>query len=226
MQLSNDLVNVLKNFSSINANLVVKKGKKISTMSSAKDIMAEFNGKDDFAKPLAIFNLNEFLGVLSAFDDPSLELEDKYVTISQGKQKVKYIYADECHLVTPQKSIQFPGADISFTLTQETLSKLQKMSAILAAEDLAIVGDGKKVTLKVFDKKNPSNNVFEIETEAKTSDDFEVLLKIEKLKLIQGTYTVDVSSKKISRFTNDDIDIVYFVAVEADSKFPPVKEKD
>lgn len=226
MQLSNDLINVLKNFSSINANLVIKKGKTVSTMSSAKDIMAEFNGKDEFEKPLAIFNLNEFLGVLSAFDAPTLDLEDKYVTISQGKQKVKYVYADECHLTSPQKSIKFPGADISFALTPETLSKLQKMSAILAAEDLAIVGNGKKVTLKIFDKKNPSNNVFEIETDAKTDDDFEVLLKIEKLKLIQGTYTVDISNKKISRFTNEDLDVVYFVAVEADSKFPAVKEEE
>lgn len=220
MQLKKQTVGVLKSFASINSNLVIKVGKKIETVSPAKDIIAEYTGEDEFTSKVAIFNMNEFLGALSAFDNPELTLDTKSMTIKQGKQKVEYTYADESLLIVPpEKGIKFPVSDISFELTEDTLSKLQKMSAILSAEDLAVIGDGKTVTLKVFDKKNTSCNEFEIDTGVDTADTFQVNFKIEKLKVLPGAYTVDISSKKISRFTHTSMPLVYYVAVEADSSF-------
>jgi hypothetical protein len=221
MQLSKDLVEVLKNYSTINSNLVIKEGSKVETISSAKDIIVSFEAADKFDSQVAIFNLNEFLGVLSAFDKPELELDTKSMVISQGKQKVKYVYAEESLLITPpEKGIKFPVSDISFTLSEANLAKLQKMSAILAAEDFAVIGNGKQITLKIFDKKNASScNEFELDTDVVTTEEFQVNFKIEKLKLLPGTYAVDISSKKISRFTHDTLKLVYFVAVEADSVF-------
>jgi hypothetical protein len=220
MQLKNETLNVLKNFSTINTNLVIKKGKGIETISPAKDIVASYKGDDEFSNAVSIFNLNEFLGVLGAFDKPDLTLDNKSMMIKQGKQKVNYIYADESLLVTPPaKGITFPVSDVQFNLNEETLVKLQKMAAILAAEDLSVIGDGKTITLKIFDKKNPSCNEFEIETDVATSLEFQVNFKIDKLKLLSGSYSVDISSKKISRFTHDSVSLIYYVAIEADSKF-------
>jgi hypothetical protein len=48
---------------------------------------------------------------------------------------------------------------------------------------------------------------------------FSANLKIENLKMLPGDYTVEVSSKKISKFTNKASDLSYFVAIEADSEF-------
>jgi hypothetical protein len=45
-----------------------------------------------------------------------------------------------------------------------------------------------------------------------------VNLKVENLKMLPGDYTVSISSKKISRFKGNG-DLVYYVAVEADSSF-------
>ena len=220
MILNANTISVLKNFSTINTNLVIKEGSKMETISPSKDIIATFESSDEFDSQVSIFNLNELLGVLSAFEKPELDLGAKSMVIKQGKQKVSYIYADESLLITPPaKGIKFPVSDITFTLSEATLSKLQKMAAILTAEDLAVIGDGKTITLKVFDKKNPSANAFEFDTEVETSDTFSVNFKIEKLKLYPGTYTVDISSKKISRFTNDSLKLVYFIAVESDSEF-------
>lgn len=220
MQLSKTTVDILKNFSSINSNLVVKIGKSLETISPAKDIIASFTSEDDFGAQVAIFNLNEFLGVLGAFENPELDLDGKSMLIKQGKQRVKYNYADESLLIVPpEKGIKFPGADIAFNLTDAALSKLQKMSAILSAEDLAVIGNGKKITLKVFDKKNPSCNEFELDTEVATTEKFQVNFKIEKLKLMPGTYGVEISKKMISRFTHDLLPLIYYVAVEQDSAF-------
>jgi hypothetical protein len=220
MQLSKVTLEVLKQFSSINTNLVVKAGKKISTMSVAKDIMAEFEGEDDFTKEVSIYNLNELLGVLAAFKDPTVDLEDKYLTISEGKQKVKYVYADSSLLVAPTKSIVMPQPEVEFELLGSSLDQLKKMGSVLGVGDIVFVGDGKKVIARVCDVKNPTGNALDIDLDAQTTETFSVHMKLEKLKLFSGvTHKVELSSKKISRFTHETLDLKTFIAIEADSTF-------
>jgi len=220
MLLSKQTVEILSNFSKINTNLVIRKGKKLETISPAKDIIVSYDGEDNFDTQVSIYNLNELLGVLSAMEAPELDLDVKSLKIFQGKQKVTYGYAEEALLITPpEKGIKFPVSDISFELSESTLIKLQKMSAILSAEDFSVVGNGKVLSLKIFDIKNPSTNVFELETEVECVDKFQVDFKMEKLKLYSGDYTVDISNQKISRFSNKAINLVYFVAVEGTSNF-------
>lgn len=218
MQLNKLTTDILKNFSTINPNLVIKVGNNISTISPANDVYASFNGEDEFDEQMSIFNLNEFLGVLSAFDKPELDLETKYLTIKEGKQKVKYNYAEESMLHTPpDKGIKFPGADISLDLTEEVLAKLQKMAAILSAADLAVIGDGEKVTLKIFDKNNSSCNELVIDTEVETDKEFQLNFKIAKLRMIPGDYSVEISKKLLAKFKHTTVDLFYYVAVEVDS---------
>ena len=220
MNLSKETLAVLQNFSSINTNLVIKPGKKIATIAANKDVMAEYEGDDDFTKQVAIFNLGEFLGVVSSFDKPELDLSDKFVTIKEGTQKVKYIYADETLLTTPSKTIQMPNAEIKFTLGAGQLVKIQKMAGVLAVEDLAFVGDGKKIIARVYDSKNPTGNTFDIDLDTKTTETFNILFKVEKMKLMSGMdFDVEISSKKISKFSSKTIKLVTYVAVEAASTF-------
>lgn len=220
MNLSKETLAVLSNFSSINTNLVIKPGVKFSTMSASKDIMAEYEGTDDFTKQVAVFNLNELLGVVGSFDKPELELDDKFMIVKEGKQKVKYIYADESLLTTPSKAIKMPTPEISFLLSAGQLAKLQKMSGVLAVEDLAFVGDGKKIIARVFDSKNPTGNSFDVDLETPSTVKFNVLFKVEKLKLMTGMdFDVEISSQKISKFSSKAIKLVTYVAVEANSTF-------
>ena len=55
MKLSNETVSVLKNFSTINQNLVIKSGNKIATMSAMKNIVAKAEVLEEF--PQDICNL-------------------------------------------------------------------------------------------------------------------------------------------------------------------------
>lgn len=220
MQLSKETSDILKNFSQINTNLVVKPGTNISTVSVSKDILAEYEGTDKFDKQISLFNLNEFLGVVGSFSNPDLVLDTKTVTIKEGKQKVTYMYADENLLTTPQKSITMPKVDISFTLSAADLAKLQKMSAILAVEDLTVEGDGKKLIAKVLDYKNPTGNTFELDLDTKSAVKFVAHFKVDKFtKLFPSEYTVEISSLKISKFSSTTMKLKYYLAVEADSTF-------
>ena len=115
MKLSNETVTVLKNFSTINQNLVIKTGSDISTMSAMKNIVAKAKVKESFPKDFAIYDLNEFLSCLSLFEKPDLEFDDDFVIItedgnSRKSSKSDNIWSEE----TPKFSTKEPSHPRSF----------------------------------------------------------------------------------------------------------------
>ena len=217
MKLSKETLSVFKNFAGINSNLLLKSGNKLATISAQKNVMADTVVTESFPSDFGIYDLNEFLGAMSVFEDPELDFSDKYVTIKQGGQSIKYFAAAPEVLVAPQKTINFPDAEINFNLSGAQLEMIRKTASVLRSEDVSIVGDGTKITAVVGDKKNSTANSFS-ELVGSTDKTFKVNLKVENLKMIPGDYAVSVSSKKISRFKGAG-DLVYYVAVEADSSF-------
>ena len=221
MKLSDQTLEVLKNFSDINTNILVKPGSELSTISTMKNILAKATITESFDKQFAVYDLSELLGIVSAFDEPDLDMtNEKYMTVnSEGsKSKAKYYYSDESVVTSPQKDVVMPDADVNFQLKDEILSKLLKMAAIMKLPDLSLVGKkGQDVILKVHDKKNSANSYEEfVGTEA--TADFTFNFKIENLKIIPGDYDVAVSSKSISHFKNKVKPIEYWIALEPDSK--------
>jgi hypothetical protein len=217
MKLSKETVNLIKNFAGINSNLLLKQGNKLATISGQKNVMADATVTETFPD-FAIYDLNEFLGAMSLFEDPELDFQDKYVSIKQGSMNIKFFAADASNLTAPQKAITFPEAEINFRMTSSMLDMIKKTSSVLRAADVSIVGDGSKVVAVVGDKKNASGNSFS-EPVGDTDKTFKVNLKVENLKMLPGDYDVSISSKKISRFKSPNNDLVYYVAVEADSTF-------
>jgi hypothetical protein len=123
MKLSNETVAILKNFGAINQGILFKKGKTLKTVSSHKNILAEVDIKEDIPAEFGIYNLNEFLSVISLHkDDPSFEFDDKQVTIigNKGRSKVKYRFTPANMIVTPpEKALAMPDAEIKFDLTSD-----------------------------------------------------------------------------------------------------------
>ena len=217
MKLSKETVSLIKNFAGINSNLLLKEGNKLATISAQKNVMADATTTETFPD-FAIYDLNEFLGAMSLFEDPDLDFQGKYVSISQGSMKIKFFAADASVLVAPQKAITFPEAEINFNLSAANLNMIHKTASVLRASDVAIIGDGSKITAVVGDKKNATGNSFS-EPVGDTDKTFKVNLKVENLKMLPGDYEVSISSKKISRLKSPTTDLVYYVAVEADSTF-------
>jgi hypothetical protein len=216
MKLSKETVGLIKNFAGINSNLLLKSGNKLATISAQKNVMADAVVTETFPD-FGIYDLNEFLGAMSLFEDPELTFNDKWVTIEQGGNSIKYFAADASVLTAPQKAITFPDAEIEFNMSANMLSMIQRTASVLRASDVSIVGDGSSITVVVGDKKNATGNSYN-STVGSTDKKFKVNLKVENLKMIPGDYAVSVSSKKISRFKGAG-DLVYYVAVEADSSF-------
>ena len=86
MKLSEQTVNILKNFSTINQNILVKEGTQLRTMSTMKNILAEANVTEMFPRDFGIYDLNEFLGVLTLVKDAELKFDnDSDLTVNGGR---------------------------------------------------------------------------------------------------------------------------------------------
>jgi len=220
MQLSLETLSILKNFSSINQAIHVKPGNSLKTIKGSKTVLAEAIISERFEKEFAIYNLNQFLNGVNLLGNPELEFKnDSYMTLSSGKQKIKYFYAQPSVILSPpDKKLSLPSEDIKFSLDHSCLDKIIKAKQIYELEDLSIVGDGKIIQLLVRDKANDTSNVFTIDV-GETKETFCMNLKIENLNLFQGSYDVIVSKRNISKFTHKTISLFYWIAMEPDSTF-------
>lgn len=216
MKLSKETQEIFKNFAVINANLMLREGNKLASMSENKTIIAEAAVAEQFPQQFGIYDVNEFLGVLSLFNDPDLSFNSDVVIIKEGKNQIKYKAAEESTLKTPSKAITFPEAEISFNLTASDLQHIIKSASILKVSDVSFIGASGTLTALVIDKKNPLTNKFEIAI-GTTDKTFTANMKVENFKMLPGSYSVDIAKMKICRFKSTTSDLTYYVAVENDS---------
>ena len=218
MKLSKETLSIIKNFGAINPNLTLKAGSELATISSGKNIIAKATVKESFPEDFGIYDVNEFLGAMSLFDDPELTFTDKFVTIKENSNGIKYFAANQSVLTNVPSIKPFPEPDITFDLTSNNLSQILRVSSILRVTDFSVVGDGTNITVLVGDKNNPTGNTFE-SIIGSTDKTFKINFKVENLKMLPGDYEVSIGAKKISRFINKNVALTYFIALELDSTF-------
>ncbi len=218
MKLSNETVSVLKNFSTINQNLVIKSGSTITTMSAMKNIVAKADVKENFPQDFAIYDLNEFLSVITFFENPELEFKDNFVIVTEEgiSERARYFFSDPSVVTTPTKPITMPECEVKLNLSSDILDRITRGASIIGAPDLALESG----TLKATDKKNETANDFQMDIEVESdSNDYKFWFKVENLKLIPDSYDVQISSKSISHFKNSKGDVEYFIALEPESTY-------
>ena len=223
MELTENTLSVLKNFSGINQNILIKQGNVIKTISEARNVLAIANVVEEFPKDVGIYDLNEFIGVLGLVDTPNLKFDDDFMTISDstGRSKVKYFYSSEDTLTTPSKDITMPEFDVRFKLDVEVLNKLKRAASTLGHNEVSIVGKDGSLNLSVVDSNNVTSNAFSIDIDGEFKKDavFNFILNINNLKIVSGDYDVQISSKLISQFTHSDEKLRYWIAMEKSSNY-------
>ena len=220
MKLSDITLSLLKNFSTINQSILFKQGSKLRTISVMKNIYAEASIGENLPKDFGIYDLNQFLNGLTLHNSPDLDFtNDGHVVIKEGRMRSKYFFADPSVIITPpEKEITLPTEDVKFELSTQQLDKLLKAAGIYQLPDLAVIGEAGVVKLLVRDKKNDTSNDFSVIV-GETDKQFSFNFKIENIKILPGTYEVVVSQKLLSKFTNKDRDLRYYIALEPDSTF-------
>jgi len=219
MKLGENTINILKNFAYINPSLLVNAGNVITTMSVNKSIYAMATVEESFTSKFAIYEMSKFLGVISLFKEPEFTFSNKQVKIESGRQSVNYTYADPSMIVAPDpnKSITFPVADIEFSISQEDLQRVVRATSVLQLPDIAVIGDGQKITITATNSKNPTTDIFGIEV-GETDKTFSMYFEVSDIiKLISADYNVKLSSKGLSQWKSTNV--LYYVAMKANSSF-------
>jgi hypothetical protein len=223
MELSENTLNILRNFSGINQNILIEEGNTIKTISEAKNVLATAVVQEDFSQRFGVYDLNEFINALGLVDRANLIFNDEFVTISDssGRSKVKYFYSSEETLTTPQKSVTMPSADVVFTLDNDTLNRLKKAAAAFGHNEVSISGKDATLSLSVVDSENMTSNVFSIDVDGTFEHNakFNFVLNISNLKILPGDYEVQISKKLVSQFHNKESNIKYWIALEKSSTY-------
>lgn len=223
MKLSSETLSVLKNFASINPGLEFSRGSNvIKTISAGKNILAEATLKDTFPDGFCVYDLNQFLSVHSLYKDAEIEFDENNVIFKSGRGRIKYRKtAKEMIVTVPDKVLSLPSVDVSFTLTEEDFATIMKSANVLQSPNIAVESDGVNVFLTCYNAKDDSAHTNSIEVGTNTSENkFKMVFLTENLKLIPGSYDVEISAKGLASFKHKTQEIDYWVALEAkDSNF-------
>lgn len=223
MELSEKTLEVLKNYSSINQNVMIKQGSTIRTITEARNVLSTAVVDVEFPKDFGIYDLNEFIGALSLVDKPTLTFADEYVTISDstGRSSIKYFFSPEETLTTPSKDINMPEGEVKFTLDNDTLNKIRRAASTLGHDEVSISNNNGVLSMSVVDSQNSTSNKFSIDIDGNfdQSVNFNFIVNIANVKVIPGDYEVELSSKLISRFSNKELNLQYWIALEKSSSY-------
>jgi len=221
MKLSNDTLNILKNFANINPGLEFKQGNKLATMSPTKTVLAKALLNDTFPQDFCIYDLNQFLSVHSLYKDADLDFDDANVIFKSGRNKTKYRKTSKTNIVTvPEKEVNLPTVEVSFTLKEEDFSSVMKSASVLQSPNVAIESDGEKIFVTCFDASDDSAHTNSTEITDGNGNKFKAVFVTENLKMIPGTYNVEISSKGLALFKRENNTLQYWIAIEAKhSKF-------
>ena len=229
MKLSDNTLTVLKNFGSINQGILFKKGKTLRTVSTGKNILAKATITDEIPSDFGIYDLNEFLSVVSLHkNDLELEFDDKNVVISgqKGRSKIKYRFCESnMIIVPPEKELQMPDPEISVSLSESDFKWILDSANVLGSPQIAIQSDGVVVKVVTLDVTNDASHTqaLELETEG-SGNKYRMIFKTENIqKILSGGYEIKVSSKGIAHFKNTKFPIEYYITTEVGSTFEASK---
>ena len=214
MKISKKTLAVLKNFSGINQSIVITPGSKLQTISNVKDVFGLATVEENFEQKFAIYDLNEFLGVISLFEDPDFSFDASSVTVTEGNIEQRYFFADESVITQPpEKGISLPSVEVTFNLTKEQLQSLVKAAAINNSTDLTFTNGN----VKVHDKTVPNSNNFTIE-DVSDSGEYNLSISVEKMKLVIDDYNIEICSKGLARFEGAQ-GVDYYIALQPDGSY-------
>jgi hypothetical protein len=217
MKLSSKTIEILKNFSSINMSVVLKPGSKIRTVSPQKTILAQAIVSETFPKECAIYDLNVFINTAAMFEDPDFNFNENSVEIKNGKAFGRIPYASISTIATPpEKEIVLPSVDVTFTIMKEVMAQAIKAAGVMMLPEVALLGKDGDASLTAIDSRHDTGAFFNYLVGTSTTN-YNMIFKVENLKLLARDYDVTVSSKGIANFKSKTGDIEYWIATEQGS---------
>lgn len=205
MKLSENSLQILKNFSQFNESILIRPGNILSTIHKDINFFAVAKVEEEFPVEFAIEKLPQFLGVLSIFENPDLNFQEKMILISENKSKVRYRTAEPSMIIgAPAKKIEIPDVLFSFELKSTELTALAKSLAILSLPQFLLEGDGEDVYLKAANSRDMESNQFSVNV-GKSTSEFKFFYPEQYVKIINRDYNLHMSETGLLEFRSENL---------------------
>lgn len=222
MKFSNETLTILKNFSEINEGIHFKKGNVLATFHPNKYVLAEASIGETLPKDFALTKLNKFLSVTTLFGEPELDFKNDRILVSKDNRSVNYVYAHPDMVLDPgdrpdkYRKQTLQGKIASANISQSDMKAIKQAAAMLGLPDIQLKGSKNKLTLIATDTSDNSSSNFNIELDAEVDTDFEAVLSVEHLKVIDGDYEL-VCHPKLAYFKMKELPVEYWIAFRQDN---------
>jgi len=221
MKLDATTLNVLKSFSQINPSIIVREGNTLLSPSPTKDILGRATVPASFDKKFSIYSVSRFLNTLSLFNDPSMEIDEKKIKITDGNSRrtVNYTLAEDSVLAIPAvKDPAFPEGEVKFKLKIDEIKEIERALSILGASSISVTNVNGKICIQCNDLKDPNSDLYSIEV-GETDKEFRAIFDPTKFSVLSknltSEYEVDISSKGFAHFKTENLE--YWIVLEASS---------
>lgn len=221
MKLTDSVTSVLRNFADINKNMVVQEGNTLATISESKTILGLATLDEEFPQEFGIYDALDFLNSVGLIEEPTLNFEEKFVTIQGAGNKLKYFFADAELLTStpPEGSLDkmskvFSEGDLVVKLSESQYLQLKRAAATLKASRLTIQNTEGSIVATVSDPGNSTANSYSLTLKDYEGADFNHSIDMNNIKILRGDYEVTISDKGLSRFQNMDRSVLYYVPLD------------
>ena len=226
MKLSDRTIRILTNMSKINKSIQFKEGNELSSLSIQKNVFATTEIEETFPQNFAIYDLDEFLKVMSLTDNQGDLIFDNqaFVTVRTNRTQAKYFFADPSIVQQPpEKKPTLPSMECEFDLDISDLNRIRTALSIYGhLEDIAIEGKNGTISIQIQDREHPSSNTYSIAV-GSTDATFSFELKSENIYKLDysnsiSSYSVKISKSGVSQWVSSD-GVTYLIALEPDSSY-------
>jgi hypothetical protein len=216
MKISQETTNILKNFASINQGILISPGKTLRTRT--KSVFAEAVINEEFPVEVGIYNLNNFLNVVSLFKDPEFDFGDTSLRIaeSNGKAETLYAYAGAGLVALPTKAKKLPAPTemIEFAMSEDQWNTVQKAASVFNKPEVKITSDGNVIRMGTENHKQQMGNAYSMVLEGDPNGTkCNMVISMDDMRLLKGSYTGTVTPTYVV-FKNSSLNLTYFIGVE------------
>lgn len=226
MKLTNNTLEVLKNFSKISPSILFEEGEFLITRNISRTLYGVAKLDQRIENKFAIYDLVQFIAVLEQFKDPDINfIENSASNLSSKSSKVMLDIKEDRRSIkfTPSIPDLIPGADykkilttltnndlnsiFSFKWTNDQFQKFVKAINVLQLNQVKIYTDNGKVFIKAHSDKNEKsyNTVEEYLCDCEPDLEFSVLIDPTYLKMLPDDYEVKIFDRKAVLFESERV---------------------
>lgn len=233
MQLSKNTIDTLKKTYEVNQSVkFVKDADLLKVKSVDNTLLVHAPIDQSFPRDFHIYDVREFLSVLSIIEEPELDFSnDNYVVITSkdNKQKIRYLESDPTFVESSyvDKTPKNPDPEVNLSVSEQDFQSVMKAANIMNLEFVGFVCDGENIYLTAFNKHTGGDdnetNTFTVHLSDYDHDtEFKLFYRIDSqnvsVLLGEGDLDFELSSKKISKIKTGS-DKTYWIAMNIDSNY-------